>query len=103
MTNLPANPKPTAYKNPDGTTSFSENAYWNKKAMIEKKDVPCMDCGLRWHPMVMTLDHRKRSSKYVSSSGVRMSPNKMLTYDPIAFKDMLNDLDAVCMNCHRIR
>lgn len=91
------------YINPIGAVSYTENAYWNKKAMIEKKDVPCMDCGLRWHPMVMTLDHKNRATKYVNGSGKRLSPNQMLTYDPMAFKQMLSGLDPVCMNCHRIR
>lgn len=62
-----------------------------------------MDCELRWHPMVMTLDHRNRATKYVSSTGKRMEPNKMLTYDPLVYKQMLDELDPVCMNCHRIR
>lgn len=91
------------YTAQDGTVAYSENAYWNKKAYIEKKDVTCMDCKLDWHPMVMTLDHTDRSTKYVSSTNKRMNPNKMFTYDQCRYKKMLDSLEAVCMNCHRIR
>lgn len=87
----------------DGQTRYNENAYWNKKAMIERKSVPCMDCGLEWHPMCMTLDHVGRKGKYVSSKGKRMHPNKMLTYNPVAFASMLQQLDPICSNCHKIR
>lgn len=83
--------------------AYAENAYWNRKAMLEAKDVPCADCGLRWHPLVMTLDHRKRASKFVSAGEKRFSPSHMLRHDQLAFKNMLNDLDPVCANCHRLR
>ena len=29
-----------------------------------------------------------------------MGPNRMLTYDPLAFKQMLSGLNPLCMNCH---
>lgn len=89
---------------PDGSLAYSENAYWNKRAMLEKKAVRCADCKLLWHPICMTLDHRRRESKWVTkNSGKRINPSHMLTYDQQRYRDMLNGLDAVCSNCHKLR
>lgn len=82
---------------------YAQNKEVNQKLMIDMKDVPCADCRLHWHPACMTFDHLGRQGKYRSSAGRVMQPNKMLTYDPLAFKVMLEGCAVVCMNCHRIR
>jgi len=92
--------------NNDGIThnvNYMERREINERYILEKKNVPCEDCGLRWHPAVITFDHIDRKGKYVSGSGKRMNPNKMLTYNPTDFKNMIDACGAVCMNCHRIR
>lgn len=85
------------------TTDYDQRKAINQKYLLEKKDVSCYDCGLRWHPMVITFDHVGRKGKYTSGVGKRMSPASMITYDPIAFKNMLDACQPVCMNCHKIR
>lgn len=83
--------------------TYSEKKKINLQAYRAKKDQPCMDCKLRWHPAIMTLDHRDRGTKWVSMGGRRMNPNNMMTYDVEAFAAMLKACDSVCMNCHSIR
>lgn len=85
--------------NPD----YAANKTDNMRQLVAKKSHPCLDCGLLWHPAVMTLDHRNRVGGYVNSNGKKMYPNNMKTYDPIAFSQMLSTLDAICMNCHALR
>lgn len=75
----------------------------NERYFLEAKDVPCTDCGLRWHPATITFDHIGRKGKYINAAGVPLQPNKMLTYNPTDFKNMIDACEAVCMNCHRIR
>ena len=62
-----------------------------------------MDCELTWHPAVMTLDHRNRETKHVTSSGKRLDPSAMLSYPTEQFMEMLGLCDPVCSNCHKIR
>lgn len=81
-------------------TDYALNKAFNQSQMMKYKSVPCHGCGLEWHPSVMTLDHPGRRGKYKSSGGKTMHPNKMLTYDPLAFKTMLEQLVPLCMNCH---
>lgn len=85
------------------TIERRENLEINRAAYYAAKSKPCMDCKLHWHPGAMTLDHRDRDTKHVTVSGRRVQPNKMFSYDPVTYAKMLEDCDAVCMNCHRIR
>lgn len=85
------------------TTDYMLRREINEKYMLQKKDVPCQDCGLRWHPAVLTFDHAGRKHKYVNGSGKRVSPSLMKTYNPPDFKNMLDACHVVCANCHRMR
>lgn len=61
------------------------------------KDVPCLDCGLKWHYCVMEFDHLPQFTKEFTISRVsqRISRVKLL--------DEINKCDIICSNCHRIR
>ncbi len=85
------------------TAQYAENKRENEALVLERKSKPCMDCGLLWHPACMTFDHRGRKGKYRNGNGVVIHPNRMLTYNPYDFKNMLDGCDAVCSNCHKIR
>jgi hypothetical protein len=61
------------------------------------KDVPCMDCGMKYPYYVMDLDHREPSKK----SG---NINTIMTKG--SWKKFLVEIDkcdVVCANCHRER
>ena len=61
------------------------------------KDVPCMDCGVKYPYYVMDLDHRDPSKK---SGSINMVMNKG------SWKNYLLEIekcDVVCANCHRER
>ena len=81
----------------------ADNTRINYPLMIKAKNVPCMDCGLIWHPAVMTLDHRDRATKFVTNNGRRLDPSAMLSYPTEQFQKMLTLCDPVCGNCHKIR
>jgi len=61
------------------------------------KDVPCMDCNVKYPYYVMDLDHRNPEQKSGSINEIinRGSWQK--------FFDEINKCDVVCANCHRER
>jgi lysyl-tRNA synthetase class I len=68
------------------------------KGIIDSaKDLPCMDCGVRYPPYVMDLDHRDPSQKVGNvSSMLNLNSEKKI-------RDEIAKCDVVCANCHRIR
>lgn len=69
----------------------------------ELKDVPCMDCGLRYEAVCMDFDHRPGTIKLMnisnaigSRSGGRMKVKALIL-------DEATKCDIVCANCHRLR
>lgn len=61
------------------------------------KDVPCMDCGIKYPYYVMDLDHRDSGTK-------ECNPAKLVTMGSIS--KLLVEIakcDVVCANCHRQR
>lgn len=72
--------------------------YWkiNNVTRFKLLSQPCADCNITWHPLVMTFDHRDRSSKF-------KSPSCLLTYDPKIYNNEVSKCDVVCRNCHQIR
>lgn len=62
------------------------------------KNVPCMDCGVRYHWFVMDLDHRDRSTKEIQPARMTLSG-----WSLERAKLEVAKCDAVCSNCHRIR
>lgn len=68
-----------------------------KRAIIAKiKDVPCMDCGIKYPPYVMDFDHRNPYDKKMNISRVGQWGIKTLLEE-------VKKCDIVCSNCHRIR
>lgn len=61
------------------------------------KDVPCLDCHLRWPKACMEFDHRPGETKTYSigRSGAKLAL--------AALKTEIAKCDIVCANCHRIR
>lgn len=60
------------------------------------KNIPCMDCGIKYPSYVMDFDHRENKIENVSgmvSRGVAVS--KIL--------EEISKCDIVCANCHRVR
>lgn len=60
------------------------------------KDVPCMDCGVKYSYYVMDFDHREDKAFNISNMMARM-----MSIDTIQ-KEM-NKCDVICSNCHRER
>jgi hypothetical protein len=75
----------------------------NRETYMEKKNVPCTDCGMRYHPAVMTLDHVDRKNPYRTHNDKRKSPAEMLQYPPETFNKEIEPLEPVCRNCHFLR
>jgi hypothetical protein len=65
----------------------------NRQVILEAKDVPCMDCGVR-HPFwIMQFDHRDPDKK---SFGLHQYSARALQ----KVKDEIAKCDVVCSNCH---
>lgn len=60
------------------------------------KDVPCMDCGIKYPPYVMDFDHKgDKVFEIAAASSAFMSLEKLVKE--------INKCDVACSNCHRIR
>jgi len=65
--------------------------------MVERKSVPCGDCGHRFPPYVMDFDHVR---------GAKVSDVSAMARDGRPYEVVLAEIekcDVVCANCHRIR
>jgi hypothetical protein len=72
-------------------------SYYEKRAIINAlKDVPCVDCGMKFPPCVMDFDHEDRRDKIDSIS-------HMLSHSIDVIMKEISKCDIVCANCHRIR
>ena len=68
-----------------------------KKFVMEKKSVPCMDCGVRYSPWQMDFDHREPDKKVAGIPALIKGGSWQKLIDEI------NKCDVVCANCHRDR
>jgi hypothetical protein len=80
--------------------SYSEKARkWEGKAKLfidSKKDKPCADCGVKYHPCAMDFDHLPGSEKSFNiSAGKKVSMKRLMAE--------IAKCEVVCSNCHRIR
>lgn len=66
-----------------------------RQAVIDAKDVPCMDCGIKYPSYVMDFDHRE-DKLFDVSRGVNDYGMKKLLAE-------IAKCDVVCANCHRFR
>lgn len=73
------------------TTTIREFIKWIK-------DIPCMDCSVRYPGYVMDFDHRDPVVKFKSVS--EMSDG---SYSYSRVWDEIVKCDVVCSNCHRMR
>lgn len=72
------------------------NQSHNKEYIRKLKDVPCMDCGIKYPYYVMDLDHRDPSTKHKSVAQMMRYPKGLLIIEAAK-------CDVVCSNCHRER
>lgn len=70
-----------------------------KEFIIQLKNKPCVDCGLKYPHYVMDFDHRVNSMKRDNIS--HLVNQNFLTYEKIL--EEIEKCDLVCANCHRIR
>lgn len=70
-----------------------------RRAFIDSlKDKPCADCGIRFHPFVMDLDHRDPAQKRLHVSAMYAGG-----FSLEAIQEEADKCDVVCANCHRMR
>jgi hypothetical protein len=81
---------------------IEKNRTVNWPILLKAYSQHCADCGLRWHPAIMTLDHIARDG-YKTSTGKRMHPSEMVKYPPPTFLAELRKCEPVCRNCHTMR
>ena len=65
--------------------------------IYRRKDVPCMDCGVRYPPYVMDFDHIGTDKEFNISTMRR----RRMAFHKIV--DEMNKCDVICSNCHRER
>ena len=65
--------------------------------LCEQKNVPCMDCGVRYPSYVMDFDHRDPKTK-VNTVAKLLNNSSWLKLRAEVLK-----CDVVCSNCHRVR
>lgn len=68
-----------------------------RKVTRVARDVPCMDCGVKYPFYVMDFDHRDPAEKEFTIA-------KMLSMGNVdKVEKEISKCDVVCSNCHRIR
>lgn len=75
---------------------YRHNSRVNLPKIMKAKQARCPDCGLRWHPSVMTFDHTDRSTKFKEISS-------LIWYEPETFDAEMLKGEWVCQNCHIVR
>jgi hypothetical protein len=66
--------------------------------ILEAKDRPCVDCGGRWHPLVMEFDHLPGTAKRINLGDVRA---RKLGWKNV--REEIAKCEVVCPTCHRLR
>lgn len=67
----------------------------NRQVIRAAKDVPCLDCGLRYPPWVMDFDHVRGQKAH--------NVGEMLSSGTHALRREIAKCEVVCANCHRQR
>lgn len=68
-----------------------------RKYLAEVKNVPCMDCNIKYPVYVMDFDHKDQSEKVANVGQIVLQGSWKKLYAEI------EKCDVVCSNCHRIR
>jgi hypothetical protein len=81
----------------EASRKAAKNARQTKREMIAAiKNVPCMDCGIKYPPYVMDFDHVRGEKEFTIA---RKAHGRTV-------ETLLNEIskcEIVCSNCHRIR
>jgi len=64
--------------------------------LVEIKDKPCMDCGIKYPACVMEFDH-------VDDNKISNISNLMLKSSWQVILEEIEKCELVCANCHRLR
>ena len=67
-----------------------------RQELFDIKDVPCFDCGIKYHPACMDFDHREGEIKSFNIGRLSAWNKKTLMIE-------VAKCDIVCANCHRLR
>src|SRR5262245_4558808 len=67
--------------------------------VLEAKDQLCMDCGGRWHPLIMDLHHRDGEVKRFNLGDWR----RLRCVGEAGLRREIAKCDVLCPTCHRIR
>lgn len=77
------------------TVRAKEKATALRALISSLKNVPCMDCCKRFHPVCMDFDHRPGEIKLFTIAARKMGREALLAE--------IAKCDVVCSNCHRLR
>jgi hypothetical protein len=67
--------------------------------ILAAKDRPCSDCGGRWSPLVMEMDHREGETKEFNVGDWL----RLRCVGEAGLREEIAKCDVVCPTCHRIR
>lgn len=82
--------------NPDKRKVYATKYREAKRLRVyEFKNVPCIRCGGRFHPVCMDFHHRDPSTKLFEISRSMCTSFAKLTAE-------MEKCDVLCANCHRI-
>lgn len=76
--------------------AYRHNSRVNLPKLMNAKRAKCPDCGLRWHPSVMTFDHVDRGTKFKDIT-------TLIWWEPETFDAEMAKGEWVCQNCHIVR
>lgn len=69
-----------------------------QKFLVAAKDVPCADCGHRFHHVAMDFDHLGKEPKFMNVSTMKGQSRTLAS-----IKREVKKCQVVCSNCHRVR
>jgi hypothetical protein len=81
-------------------TAALDRTLKSRRAFVHKiKDIPCADCGGRFHPCVMDFDHRPGTVKVANIAAM----TNWLRFTDDQIRAEIRKCEVVCSNCHRLR
>lgn len=85
-------------KNREKVLADTRARFLRGRALIHslKENVPCVDCGVVFHPVAMDWHHQDRKEKIVGVSQMR-------GYSEAKIRAEIAKCVLICANCHRVR
>jgi hypothetical protein len=80
----------------EGRMAVKKRTLLNRALIVKAKDVPCADCGGRFHPCAMDFDHINGTKEYNVGRMVGQASEARLLAE-------IAKCEVVCANCHRVR